>query len=57
MKRIILSADFMAVFLMAGCSTVKPLLDRAGAGLQGVFDKYGIEVKPTPEQSPWEDTG
>ena len=57
MKQITFCAAVLAVFLMAGCSTIQPLLDRAGAGLQGVFDKYGIEVKPPPESSPEDDMG
>ena len=57
MKRITFCAAVLAASLLVGCSTVQPLFDRAGAAIQGVFDKYGIEVKPTPEQAPEDDVG
>jgi len=48
-----IAVALMAAFLLAGCSMLEPLTGKAGA----IFETLNIEVKPTPDEFPGDDTG
>lgn len=48
-----LAVMLMAAFLLSGCAQIEPLMGKAAS----IFETLNLEVKPTPDKFPGDDTG